>query len=47
MPAPGPGLLIVFIGACMLADESLTVARALDRAELALRRLYAGLRGRR
>ena len=37
MPAPGPGLLIVFIGAGMVAEESLPAARALDWAELKLR----------
>lgn len=33
MPAPGPGTLVTFIGAGMLADESLLAARAFDAAE--------------
>jgi uncharacterized protein (TIGR02611 family) len=37
MPAPGPGMLVAFIGAGMLADESLFAARALDAAELKIR----------
>jgi uncharacterized protein (TIGR02611 family) len=45
MPAPGPGFLIVFIGAGKLADESLAAARALDWAELKVHALIA--RGRR
>jgi uncharacterized protein (TIGR02611 family) len=34
MAAPGPGIVVAFIGAGMLADESLLAARALDAAEL-------------
>jgi uncharacterized protein (TIGR02611 family) len=41
MPAPGPGLLLVFLGAGMLAEESLLAARVLDRAELKLRAMLA------
>jgi uncharacterized protein (TIGR02611 family) len=37
MPAPGPGVLVAFIGAGMLAEESLLAARALDAAELKIR----------
>lgn len=33
MPAPGPGTLIVAVGAALLAGESAKVARFLDRAE--------------
>jgi uncharacterized protein (TIGR02611 family) len=39
IPAPGPGVLVMFIGASMMAEESLFVARALDRTEVLLRRL--------
>jgi hypothetical protein len=34
---PGPGIVLVGVGAAILARESLTVARLLDRAELAVR----------
>jgi uncharacterized protein (TIGR02611 family) len=39
VPAPGPGWAIVFVGAGLIAQESLIAARALDWAELHLRRL--------
>jgi uncharacterized protein (TIGR02611 family) len=39
LPAPGPGFLVIFIGATMIAEESLLVAKALDGAELEARRL--------
>ena len=39
--APGPGLLIFLIGALRVAEESRTVARRLDGADLRLRRLAA------
>jgi uncharacterized protein (TIGR02611 family) len=39
LPAPGPGLIVVFIGAAVLGQESLLVARALDRLELKVRPL--------
>ena len=39
MPAPGPGVLVMFVGAGMLAEESLLVAHALDAAEVKVRRL--------
>lgn len=35
--APGPGLLVLFIGAALIGQESLVVARALDRTEVGLR----------
>jgi uncharacterized protein (TIGR02611 family) len=41
MPAPGPGLLVVFVGAGMLADESLAAARALDWVESKVHALVA------
>ena len=31
---PGPGSLLIVVGAALLAEESATVARALDRTEL-------------
>jgi uncharacterized protein (TIGR02611 family) len=34
MPAPGPGILIVAIGAAMLSQESKLAARILDGAEV-------------
>jgi hypothetical protein len=36
--APGPGIAGVFIGAALIGQESLVVARALDRLEVGLRR---------
>lgn len=44
MPAPGPGMLIVAIGACLMAGESRTVATALDRFEQLLHRLLRRFR---
>jgi hypothetical protein len=41
LPAPGPGLIIVLLGAALLAQESLGVARLLDRAEILVRDIYA------
>jgi hypothetical protein len=41
MLAPGPGILIFLIGALLVAEESLTVARLMDGADLRLRRLAA------
>ena len=38
--APGPGVLLLAVGAFMLAEQSPTCARALDRLELRLRRLW-------
>ncbi|HEY2396570.1 MAG TPA: PGPGW domain-containing protein [Rudaea sp.] len=37
---PGPGLLIAAIGAALIAGESLTVARILDRIDLGLTRIW-------
>ena len=37
LPAPGPGALVLIIGAAMLAEESLWVARACDAIELKVR----------
>lgn len=41
LPAPGPGMLVTLAGLTLLARESLMVARALDWAELRVRRLGA------
>lgn len=41
LPAPGPGCVVVFIGAAMVAEESFWVATQLDRIELKGRRLLA------
>jgi hypothetical protein len=42
---PGPGLLVAAIGAALIAGESLTVARLLDRVDLCLTRAYMRWRG--
>jgi hypothetical protein len=39
--APGPGTVLLLIGASLIAEESLLAARALDWAELQLRSGYA------
>jgi hypothetical protein len=39
MPAPGPGIAILVVGAGLIAQESRTAARALDGAELRIRAL--------
>jgi uncharacterized protein (TIGR02611 family) len=45
LPAPGPGFIILFIGAGLAAQESLLAARALDWTEVSIRRVAAwGLR---
>ena len=41
MLAPGPGILIFLVGALLVAEESRTVARLMDGADLRLRRLAA------
>jgi len=38
LPAPGPGALILMVGAALVAEGSLTVARLLDKGEVDLRR---------
>jgi len=38
---PGPGLPIVLLGAVLIAQQSLTAARILDRTEVRLRKLLA------
>ena len=46
MPMPGPGLLIVAVGAGLLAMQSRAVARLLDRLEPKLRAAWAWLKAR-
>ena len=41
LPAPGPGTLILLIGAGLIAQEFLLAARALDWTELRVRKLAA------
>jgi O-antigen/teichoic acid export membrane protein len=41
IPTPGPGALAVLFGAGLVASESLTFARALDRLELRVRALFS------
>jgi hypothetical protein len=38
--APGPGTVLLVIGGGLIAEESLLAARALDWAEVRLRKLY-------
>lgn len=46
MPAPGPGVIVVILGAALLAEESILMARAMDRAEVGICKvLGAGQRG--
>ncbi|MBI3546196.1 MAG: hypothetical protein HY081_06340 [Gammaproteobacteria bacterium] len=42
LPAPGPGFIIILLGASLLAQESLWLARGLDSMELILRKIYVG-----
>ena len=44
---PGPGLLVIVVGVALIAEESLFVARLVDRADLALARLLKRWRARR
>ena len=37
LPAPGPGMLVIVLGAALLAQESLLDARACDATEMKLR----------
>lgn len=43
---PGPGFLVLLIGAAIIAGQSRRLARALDRAELRLRRVVRVFRRR-
>ena len=42
---PGPGIPILVVGLALLAQESVTLARLLDRSEVKLRRWWKRLRG--
>ena len=42
---PGPGLLFAAVGAALLAGESLTAARLLDRIDLCVTRAWRRRRG--
>jgi len=46
MAVPGPGIPIFAVGLALLAQESAALARALDRAEIKLRRLWRRFRQR-
>ncbi|HSW14917.1 MAG TPA: PGPGW domain-containing protein [Solimonas sp.] len=39
MPAPGPGMVVVVVGACVMAGQSRRTARWLDGSELRVRAL--------
>lgn len=47
LPAPGPGMVLLVLGAALVAEESRWVARALDRAEVLVRAALRRLRSRR
>ena len=38
---PGPGLVFLFVGGFLIAQQSLVAARVLDRSEIRLRKLLA------
>lgn len=42
--APGPGVIVLALGAALVAEESLLMARLLDRAETRIRSLISALR---
>jgi hypothetical protein len=44
MAVPGPGIPIFAVGLALLAQESSALARALDRTEIRLRRLWKRFR---
>lgn len=44
LAVPGPGIPILAIGLALIAQESVTMARWLDRTELRLRRWWKKLR---
>jgi hypothetical protein len=44
LPAPGPGMLIIAVGAALIAREFRFAARGLDRVEVAGRRVAARAR---
>ena len=47
LPLPGPGLLVIAAGLALLAEESRTIARFLDHAEVWLRGVLKPLFPRR
>ena len=47
LPLPGPGMIIIALGALLMADGSRTAAKALDALELRARRVYSTLRSSR
>ena len=44
LAVPGPGIPILVVGLALIAQESVTLARWLDRTELRLRRWWKKLR---
>ena len=44
LPLPGPGMIVVAVGALLMAKGSRTVARMLDALELRARRAYSAWR---
>jgi hypothetical protein len=44
---PGPGIPILAAGLALIAQESKVLARALDKTELRLRRIWANYKARR
>ena len=44
LPLPGPGMIIMAVGALLMAEGSRTMAKALDALEVRARRLYSSLR---
>jgi hypothetical protein len=47
MAVPGPGIPILAVGLALIAQESATVARLLDRAEVRLRQWWKRRRARK
>ena len=47
LPLPGPGILVIAAGLALLAEESRTISRFLDRSEIWLRGAIKGLFPRR
>ena len=46
MLTPGPGIVVLFAGAALIAAESVRAARALDELELRLRQVWRKLKRR-
>jgi len=47
LAVPGPGIPILVIGLALIAQESKTLARLLDRSEVRLRRWWKNLRSKK